>query len=127
MKLRYFVLALLIGVTAHGALVPNHEQQIQLNIENQLVTLANTNITLVSRLFNTVWNDPTIPPCQVFSDLGANAAALRISLANFKSFLSSVGASLPVTEPAGYVLVNNNDGTVTCTSPSPSPSPTPGP
>jgi hypothetical protein len=126
--MKLFLLGIIFSITAYAGIVPNHEQQIQINIGQGLVQLVAMNKSGMTRLFNTIWKDQSVPACTVWSDLGTNAAPLRESFFGLVTFINSQSpGAISLSEPSGYSMTENGDGTVTCVAPTPSPSPTPTP
>lgn len=136
--MKYFLLILIFSITARAALIPNHEQQIQITIGQMMKQMISQDNNIITQIMNTIFNDKcsaqellanpdctSVPACTVFSDLGSNAAILRTGRANISTLASVIGGAITASEPAGYTITNNQDGTVTCVAPTPSPSPSP--
>lgn len=126
--MRYLIiLGLFISGVAGAGIIPTHEQQIQLNLAQGIVRLTNTDAQMLTQEFSIIWKDKLVTPCQVWADLGTQAAATRTAFFSLIAFINGNGGSISLSEPSGYTMTNNSDGTVTCVAPSPSPSPSGGP
>jgi len=129
--MRKLHIILIAALVSFAGIVPTHEQQIQINIGQQIISLVNYNKGLMTQIYNIIWKDKTVAPCQVWTDLGVNATALRESFFGLANFINTEApGTITLAEPAGFTMVENVDGTVTCTpppAPSPSPSVSPSP
>lgn len=71
----------------------------------------------LTRLFNEIWtnSDQTnLSPDKAWASLGVNAVQFRTAYLAAAAFINANNSGLMPSEPAGWTVTNNQDGTVTC-------------
>lgn len=76
-------------------------------------------IAQILTIYNLIWNNAdqaNLSPDKAWAALGTNAVAMRTNaLAVIAAINSVMPAALPSGEPAGWTVVQNNDGSITAT------------